>query len=211
MGGVPFLCRGGLVDGGAKQRVAKRHPVPLDTDQAGLLGWLQWQALERRSRLLVSGGEEKRFPGRRGQGAQGATHVRSTASDTGSSSGSSAPPMRSSSLSSGGTSISASGLPPVATAIGRATVGVSCVPERSRSSASAACSFNGSSSRWGRPFGRERLPLAVTSGEEQRDRFRGEATGIEGERLGRGRIEPMGVVDDDEQRTTLGRHVFSCK
>jgi hypothetical protein len=46
--------------------------------------------------------------------------------------------------------------------------------------------------------------VAVRDGEDERDAVGVEAAGGEEERLGRGEVEPLGVVDDDERRRLLG-------
>jgi len=55
------------------------------------------------------------------------------------------------------------------------------------------------------PFGREDRLLRLARGEEQHDSLGMEPTGREHERLGRGVVEPVRVVDDTEEWALAGR------
>ena len=48
--------------------------------------------------------------------------------------------------------------------------------------------------------------FAFAHGKQERERLGREPPRSEGERFGRRAVEPVCVVDDDEQRDSLGRH-----
>jgi hypothetical protein len=57
----------------------------------------------------------------------------------------------------------------------------------------------------GQPVGREVAPVAVAGGEHQRHPLGLQPAGGEGQRLGRGPVQPLSLVDQPQHRPVLGR------
>ena len=113
------------------------------------------------------------------------------------------PPASSAGVNPRGSSSSASGLPRVSATIRSRTRSSSRPGTTESSSARASASLRPPTTSSGRP--RQLLLVAgLTHREHQRDRLGQEAPRDERQRLRRGPVEPLGVVDQADERLLLG-------